>query len=51
MCRVRDNEHIDPDLFDVFVRKEVYLRCARQFLDPAQIDEVPAEVLARALQG
>ena len=51
MCRMRDNGHIDPDLFEVFVRKEVYLRYGRQFLDPAQIDEVPAEVLARALQG
>ena len=34
------NGHIDPDLFDVFVREKVYLDYARQFLDPAQIDEV-----------
>jgi HD-GYP domain-containing protein (c-di-GMP phosphodiesterase class II) len=32
--------HIDPDLFDVFVREKVYLDYARQFLAPAQIDEV-----------
>lgn len=32
--------HIDPDLFDVFVREKVYLTYARQFLDQAQIDEV-----------
>jgi len=32
--------HIDPDLFDVFVREKVYLEYARQFLDPDQIDEV-----------
>lgn len=32
--------HIDPDLFDVFVRKKVYLEYARRFMDPAQIDEV-----------
>jgi hypothetical protein len=32
--------HIDPDLFDVFVREKVYLTYAQQFLDPAQIDEV-----------
>ena len=32
--------HIDPDLFDVFVREKVYLTYARQFLDPEQIDEV-----------
>jgi hypothetical protein len=36
----RLNGHIDPDLFDVFVRKKVYMRYARQFLDPEQIDEV-----------
>jgi HD-GYP domain-containing protein (c-di-GMP phosphodiesterase class II) len=34
------NGHIDPDLFDIFVREKVYLRYAQQFLDPEQIDEV-----------
>jgi HD-GYP domain-containing protein (c-di-GMP phosphodiesterase class II) len=34
------NGHIDPDLFDLFVRERVYLRYAEQFLDPDQIDEV-----------
>ena len=34
------NGHIDPDLFDVFVREKVYLDYARQFLAPEQIDEV-----------
>jgi HD-GYP domain-containing protein (c-di-GMP phosphodiesterase class II) len=32
--------HIDPDLFDVFVRSGVYLDYAREFLDPVQIDQV-----------
>ena len=32
--------HIDPDLFDVFVRQKVYLRYAERFLDAAQIDQV-----------
>jgi HD-GYP domain-containing protein (c-di-GMP phosphodiesterase class II) len=32
--------HIDPDLFDIFVRKQVYLRYAEEFLNPEQIDEV-----------
>jgi HD-GYP domain-containing protein (c-di-GMP phosphodiesterase class II) len=36
----RLNGHIDPDLFDVFVRKKVYLRYAEQFLDREQIDDV-----------
>ncbi len=34
------NGHIDPDLFDVFVRQKVYLKYAEKFLDPEQIDEV-----------
>ena len=34
------NGHIDPDLFDVFVREKVYLTYAQQFLDPDQTDEV-----------
>jgi HD-GYP domain-containing protein (c-di-GMP phosphodiesterase class II) len=38
--RFRLNGHIDPDLFDIFVRRKVYLQYARQFLDPEQIDEV-----------
>ena len=32
--------HVDPDLFDVFLRERVWLDYARKFLDPAQIDEV-----------
>jgi HD-GYP domain-containing protein (c-di-GMP phosphodiesterase class II) len=36
----RQREHIDPDLFDVFIRQKVYLRYARRFMDSAQIDEV-----------
>ncbi len=34
------NGHIDPDLFDVFIRERVYLKYAEQFLDPEQIDAV-----------
>lgn len=32
--------HVDPDLFDVFIREKVYLEYAQQFLAPEQIDEV-----------
>ena len=32
--------HIDPDLFDVFVRSKVYERFAERFLAPTQIDAV-----------
>ncbi|MCD6664043.1 MAG: GAF domain-containing protein [Comamonas sp.] len=38
MRGMRDDGHIDPDLFDVFVGEKVYLRYAHEFLDPSQID-------------
>lgn len=34
------NGHIDPELFDAFIREKVYLEYARQFLAPEQIDDV-----------
>ena len=38
--KMRLGGHVDPDLFDVFVRKKVYRRYAELFLDKEQIDEV-----------
>jgi hypothetical protein len=38
--RMKLNNHVDPDLFDIFVRRKVYLRYAETFLDPEQIDPV-----------
>lgn len=38
--KFKENGHIDPDLFDVFIREKVYLTYAKQFLAPEQIDEV-----------
>jgi HD-GYP domain-containing protein (c-di-GMP phosphodiesterase class II) len=35
-----NNGHIDPDLFEVFVKQKVYLNYAEQYLDAAQIDVV-----------
>jgi len=40
LANFRDNGHIDPDLFDVFVKQKVYLRYAEQYLESAQIDVV-----------
>ena len=40
MHNFRKNGHIDPDLFDVFVARQIYLKYAQEFLDPWQIDEV-----------
>lgn len=38
--KMRLGGHIDPDLFDIFVSKKVYLRYAEKFLDKEQIDAV-----------
>jgi len=38
--RMKQDGHVDPDLFDVFVRERVYLDYARRFLDPRQIDRI-----------
>jgi len=38
MEKMKATGHIDPDLFDVFVRERVYQRYAEQFLDSGQID-------------
>src|SRR5438105_1555220 len=38
--RMKMNQHVDPDLFDIFVRRKVYRRYAEMFLDREQIDEV-----------
>lgn len=38
---MRDGAHIDPDLFDVFLREKVYLQYANRFLPPEQVDDVP----------
>src|SRR5213075_259850 len=38
--RMKLGHHIDPDLFDIFVKQKVYLKYAEMFLDPEQIDDV-----------
>ena len=38
--RMKLENHVDPDLFDVFLRERVYLDYARRFLPPEQIDAV-----------
>ncbi len=37
---MKERNHIDPDLFDLFIRERLYDRYAEQFLDDNQIDEV-----------
>lgn len=51
LARMVAEGHIDPDVFEVFVREEVWLEYARSFLVPEQIDAVDvAALLAVAAQ-
>jgi HD-GYP domain-containing protein (c-di-GMP phosphodiesterase class II) len=38
--RMKLDHHIDADLFDVFIREQVYLKYAQQYLAPDQIDAI-----------
>ena len=37
---MKNDAHIDTELFEVFVKEKIYLKYAEDFLDPEQIDEV-----------
>ncbi|HEY0865545.1 MAG TPA: HD domain-containing phosphohydrolase [Lacunisphaera sp.] len=38
--KMRLDGHIDPELFDIFIRSRVYERYAKDYLDPTQVDDV-----------
>ncbi|MBD8526126.1 GAF and HD-GYP domain-containing protein [Pseudomarimonas arenosa] len=40
LALMKQDHHIDPDLFEVFLREKVYLRYAKRFLPAHQIDSV-----------
>ena len=40
MSFMKKDKHIDPDLFDLFLRSGVYRQYAARFMKPEQIDEV-----------
>ena len=41
--KMKLDNHIDPEVFDIFVRDKIYLQYAREFLPNEQIDEVDHE--------
>ncbi|RMG30604.1 MAG: GAF domain-containing protein [Gammaproteobacteria bacterium] len=47
MC---EDGHIDPDLFEVFLREQVYLEYARRYLPPEQVDLDEATAVAGAVR-
>jgi HD-GYP domain-containing protein (c-di-GMP phosphodiesterase class II) len=40
MGSMKKRGHIDPDIFEIFIREGVYMDYAQKFLDPQQIDEI-----------
>ena len=38
------DRHIDPELFEIFIKEEIYLKYAKQYMDPSQIDEVEVKI-------
>lgn len=40
MGKMKEDQHIDPDLFDIFIKEKVYLEYAKRFLKPNQIDNI-----------
>ena len=38
--KMKLDNHIDPDIFDLFIREKIYLQYAEKFLEAEQIDEV-----------
>ncbi|MDB6167154.1 MAG: phosphohydrolase [Verrucomicrobia bacterium] len=43
--QMRVNGHIDPDLFDIFIRKRVYETYAKEYLTPELIDHVDVSLI------
>jgi HD-GYP domain-containing protein (c-di-GMP phosphodiesterase class II) len=48
MSFMKKDKHIDPDLFELFLRSGVYLDYAQRFMKPEQIDAVDIENYLRA---
>ncbi len=49
MSFMKKDNHIDPDIFDIFVQNKVYQKYADEFLDPSQADFVDESILLACL--
>jgi HD-GYP domain-containing protein (c-di-GMP phosphodiesterase class II) len=47
MVRMRDQAHIDPDAFALFLTSGVYRTYAQAYMEPGQIDAVDVEAMLR----
>ncbi|MCL2085907.1 HD domain-containing protein, partial [Candidatus Saccharibacteria bacterium] len=43
MKHMKNSGHIDPDLFEVFIKSKVYMDYADQYVSPEQIDDINPE--------
>jgi HD-GYP domain-containing protein (c-di-GMP phosphodiesterase class II) len=43
MAKMRQDQHIDPELFELFLRSGVYNDYAQRFMRPEQVDAVRIE--------
>lgn len=39
MGKMKLDDHLDPDLFDIFIQEKVYLEFAKEYLETSQLDE------------
>ncbi len=46
MGRMKLEDHLDPDLFDVFISEKVYLEFAKAYLEPSQMDDFDIDSIA-----
>ena len=44
---MKEDNHLDPDLFNLFVKSGVYREYAKMYMSPELIDEVDEESLLR----
>jgi HD-GYP domain-containing protein (c-di-GMP phosphodiesterase class II) len=38
LARMKDDQHIDPDLYDIFIKHKIYQTYAQKYLSPEQMD-------------
>ena len=43
MQEMKNIGHLDPDLYQIFITKQIYLEYAKQYIEPEQIDDVIPE--------
>ena len=47
MAKMKENNHFDPDIFDVFIKSKVYKKYAEKYLPLDLIDEIDEEKLLK----